>query len=313
VLLTELESFIKNPPKVFTQRSLGMYLGGRTREHPDELIAHFDPLTRSSVIRPLVEAERATVEERTTNSLTQTLAHFESSGDAPPAPILPVDYIVDTVSAFGQAYRTAIGTTVQTSRFVQCAVAGVTVEGHVDYFANELAANVIEVVSSKISLEKLVGPWLRALALAATLDQPVQLVIIYAHKGKDDERETVRTEVLSAPSSTTTEEVLTDVIHLYQENLAHPLPYYIGESLTNYTKQELTEDSWRNEEFGSTRDKFLGDDYWHVCFGDFTAGDMLKNYSPFGYRALLPRFRSLFANAIPIFSFVERLSKDKKK
>jgi len=314
VQLTELESFIKNPPKVFTQRSLGMYLGGRNREHPDELIAHFDPLTRSSVIRPLVEAERATVEEHKTISIAQTLAHFESSGDAPPAPILPVDYIVETVSSFGEAYRAVIGPSIKTSSFVQCVISGITVEGHVDYFADRLNAKVIEVVSSKVTLEKLVGPWLRALALATTTDQPVQLVVIYAHQGKDDERESIRTEVLMASSSATeTETVLADVIDLYQENLAHPLPYYIGESLSNYTKQELTEDAWRNEEFGSNREKFLGDDYWHVCFGDLTAGEMLKNYSPFGYRALLPRFRSLFTNAMPIFGFVERLSKDKKK
>lgn len=310
--LGDLVAFIKNPPKVFAQRSLGIYLGSQVPEHPDELVARFDALTKSFVVRPLLEAERATVELHKAISLAQILAHLEASGDAPPSPILPVDYIVESVESFGQAYRAAIGTSTQTSSFEQCVVEGVTIEGHLDYFKDERGARVIEVISSTVRLEKLVAAWLRAILLAATLNEPVQLLVIYAHQGRGDSRETIRTEILPIPSDAPVEEVLKDLTLLYRENLAHPLPYYVGESISNYGKQDLSEETWRNEEFGSTRDKFLGDDYWHLCFGDFTAPEMLKDYSPFGYKALLPRFRKLFANATPLFDFVERLGKDKK-
>lgn len=307
VTLSDIASFLKNPPEVFVRNSLGIRLSKEPLDHPDDLVGEMSPFPRSTVIRPLLAAERAAVHGQEPTSLAQSLRDLQVSGDAPPSPIVNTDDILSLITDFGREYRSAIGDGNLASLGFRHTLQGTIVDGRITYFTTATRNKVIEVISATVTLGKLITPWLHALALARVSPVPVDLVIIYASKRKKEQRSHVKVEsFVVSENHELLEEVLATLVDLYQKNLAQPLPYCV-----HFDKPELTDEIWRNIEFKPPRKQFLGDPYWEICFGDLAASDILRDVSPTGFSQLLSKMQELFERAIPLMGFLERYGKDK--
>jgi exodeoxyribonuclease V gamma subunit len=314
ISVDELISFVRNPPRTYVQRTLGISLGRDDEDDSNELDAQGGGLVHYKALERLWEQERAHIDHREAADMAAGMTALQSSGDAPPDPLLGSESIQKQVRAFANLYQSAIDGGQSSQEFIRVEASPVEITGHVDVFRVNGRMRLVEVVLSKCRLEKMIGPWLRACLVAQSTNEDVELHLIF-RKGEDEEESDaapVEVRIFTIPGGNEdSRTVLDELINLYVSNLSTPLPYWPGEKLSMYTKQKLEEEWWRNEEYEPKSSHHLGDKYWRLCFGHLTAKEVMSNHGPHCFQQLLIKFRRLLSEPLPLFDFATEIGSSK--
>jgi len=314
VTLDELASFVRNPPRTYTQRTLGISLARSDDDEGDELDAQGGGLVQYKAVERLWQHERAQVELREAIHSKNDLRTIQKAGDAPPDPILDSDGIIKQVNEFATHYKNAISGTQASLEYFTTNTPRLEIISHIPVFRVEGKIRLVEVVLSSCRIEKLIGVWLRALLLVATNDESIEIHLIHKtiEEGEGEGTSSIATRVFEVTGrQAISQGALEELANLYIENLNQPLPYWSGEDPDTYNKQSLDEDRWRNEEFIKTSTHYLGDPWWQLCFGHLSAKEIVADNSHLGFKRLLQRFKQLLNMPISLFDFAAQIGGSK--
>ena len=303
VTLSDLEFFFKNPPRTFVQRTLGINLDAWEDRINDDVETSFEALTRATTIRRLVQH---LTEQR--GDFGQSLGALAASGDVPPLTLLPVDDIRGVVEALANHYHEATEGASRVTHRVSLKFDSLTVSGELHPFLNDEGLSLVEVLTSTVRLDRLIGPWIRAVALrsSAPASTPVSLTLIFPSATSDADDPAVSLRIgISAPPMMA-HQTLSTGVEYYLRNLSQPFVYEPRWQPKNWLSAELSDDVWYQEGFSMKNpDKFLADPYWNLLFSDLTAAGLMERYDDptLGFRRIYLTMRTLFttvANVIDV-------------
>ncbi len=314
VTLGQLEATMKNPPKVFVQRSFGISLPDDELARVDDIDAEVAGLLQHEIVETLWLEEQAETDLRTVIDLEKALAAMISSGVVPPAPILDSPRFIKIAAAMATFYRNAVANRNRRHLSISLPLAASTITGTVDIFEGETDTVLVEVLTSKLKVRSIAGVWLRALAVRATIGGPMSLHLVFRKEDPNDDVP-VAEKIFSMPESdiSAARDVLGDMVDFYQANLASPIPFAIGDEQKNFDDPCLSSAKWMATTFGMNFDApYLGDPYWSVALGHLTRDEVFYDSTVWGYKEIFPWMKIRLNSVVSLFQFVEEVAPDGK-
>ena len=305
--LAQIEAAIKNPPKVFVQRSLGISLPDDELLRADDVDAEVAGLLAHQVVDSLWQEERAEIDLRTQIDLVAGLDAMTTSGVVPPAPLLDEGAFLDIATSMANFYRAAVERGTRRHVAISLPVGPHTVTGSVDVIDEGDCLTLVEVATSKLSFRMIPGLWLRALALRASVAGPAALHLIYRPNEPGDGPAVLQYRFPLGDDASAAAESLAMVVNFYVANLKSPIPFALGEELTCFTAPKLSRDRWRYTEFTpSLYAKYLGDPYWKLALGHRDSHQIEEDSSSYGFKSVMKLFATQFNSVVPFFDFVKK-------
>jgi len=304
--IQQLEDFLLNPPKVFARESLGVSLPDLEVRREDELDAEVDSLLSTIVLRKLWEEERADIDLKTETDLLAALESMETSGEVPPEPILNPVPILEVAELRAEYYRDGVARGNRRHVKVALPIGDSLISASVDVIEEPEATTLVEVMTSKLSVQRMLPIWLRVLAVRAVTPGEVILHLVYQPVKTDDKPvQMARIPVTGEPALAS--KAIAEIITLYRANLLRPIPFAAGDKLKVYLKPSLPEDRWTYTEFKPDYyAKYLGDPYWKLSMAHLGVHDIMSDTSPTSFRAVFPKIRELMDSVFPLFTFIEK-------
>jgi exonuclease V gamma subunit len=305
--LGQIEAAIKNPPKVFVQRSLGISLPDDELLRADDVDAEVAGLLAHQVVDSLWQEERAEIDLRTQVDLVAGLDAMTASGVVPPAPLLDEGAFLDIATSMATFYRAAVERGTRRHVAISLPVGIHTVTGSVDVIDEGDCLTLVEVATSKLSLRMIPGLWLRALALRASVTGPTALHLIFRPDDPGDGPAVLQQRFSLGDDESEAVKSLATVMDFYIANLKSPIPFALGEDVKCFASPKLIRDRWRHTEFTpSLYAKYLGDPYWKLALGHLESHQIDEDLSARGFRSIMKSFATQFNSVAPLFDFVKK-------
>ena len=311
ISLYQIEAAIKNPPKVFVQRSLGISLPDDELVRSDDVDAEVAGLLAHRVVDQLWQENRATIDLRTRADLASGLDAMTTSGVVPSPPILNESEFLDIAQLMADHYGAAMERGSRRHLSVSLPVGERTVTGSLDVVDEGDGVTLVEVATSKLSLRMIPGIWLRALALRASVTGRATLHFIFRPKNPADGPAVLEYRFDLGPDATVAMATLAKVVDFYVANLQYPIPFAIGEKEKCFAKPTLSRERWSHTEFTpGDYAKYLGDPYWNLALGHLDSFQIEGNSSVFGFVSVMKFFAEQFNSVVPLFNFVFKDGRD---
>ena len=306
VALRELESLLKNPPEFFVKHTLGVTLPDPEIEHENDLAADFGGLAEYALLKMLWEEGRAEPDLRTVPDLSVGVEALIDSGAVPPEPILCADLTIGLAQAFSEKYRESIA--VGEPRHVKgvLQLPNGTLDIGVDVRDSGDKITLVEVVISSLKLKHIIGPWLRAVAIRAVVDRPLQLKLIHrALKPGDDPVEVFTFDITATADAA--RDALDSVRAIFNEGHRRVIPFPAGEDPAVWEEPSLTENKWRpDSKYNKSFDTpYLDDPYWNITMGHLSAADIMAGDAHWGFVPILKKMALLLDQIVPLFSYMK--------
>ncbi len=305
VALRELETLLKNPPEYFVRHTLGVSLPDQELVRENDLATDFAGLDKHDLLKTLWEEERAENDLRTVADLSIGVDALIDSGSVPPEPILNAAETVGLAQALNEKYQEciAVGGPRHIKGILQLSDGSLDVG--VDVRDSSDKVTLVEVIISRLQLKYVIGPWLRAVAVRALTDRPLQIKLVYRSPKPDGELVKIFTHDITAPAHEA-REALEAALRIYNEAHRRIIPFPAGEAPAIWEQPSLAESKWRPE---SKRDKsfstpYLEDPYWELTMGHLSAADIMADATDWGFQAMLKKMAVLLDQVLPLFSFV---------
>ncbi len=310
----DLRSFLENPPKSHLRWGLGIFLANLAEERTDSLDGEFNGGLKSKTVG---EVFRSTVRDKQSHEedfSRLALTSLAASGDVPPQPILPLEKTVNEIEDFYEKWMDFTSGAKPQMVGITLPIGQTVLIDQIEVFEIEGQLHVVEVITSSMKFHKLLGAWLKALAVRAAMPAAtkVALTIIYrpgTTKGADFEPSVKTKQVrLVSESPADSLKTLDDLAALFEGNLTSPLPYDIQEveidATGNFKMNYLTEDGWGGTDYsGSPRSKYLKDRNWRAVFSHLTADDInSKENAPSGRKTIHKTLEQSFRSPFDLFS-----------
>ncbi len=311
---SDIGRFIENPPRAHLRFSLGISLSDLSEERLDTLDGEFSSRLKSTTVG---EVFRATTrdEDATSEAATKAaLSAMVKSGDLPPSPILPLEGTVEEILGFHEVWRDFTATATQKVLAVTVPFGEMELHDRVEVFERSGVTHVVAVITSTMRFEKLLTPWVRALAVKAHVGDatPVMLTVIYRPKSKQHVP-AVRMVHLGVESAAVTTRALHELARLFSLNLSRPLPFepsavgtgQKGYETSGFVMPSLDEDTWNGASYtGFASTNYMKNRHWRAVFGHLTADDLeaVPETDPSSRVAVHQAFNALFKTPLNLYA-----------
>jgi exonuclease V gamma subunit len=313
---SDLKSFIENPPRSYLRWSLGITLADLSEESSDSLDGEFTNYLKSKTIGAIFQSATSQSFTDDETFIRSALRSMETSGDLPSPPMLPVDDITDDVGQFLKVWERCTKSAIQRVVPVDLRFGDSRLIDHIDTFEIGGKFHVVEVITSKLEFHKLIHPWIRALAVEASLPvgTEVGLIIICRPSAKTGQvLPPVREKYLpsTAESAGEAQGTLDALADLFRQNLTNPLlfnPKKIKieneEGKFSLKAPPVSDEDWSGASYsGSPSTSYLKDRSWRAVFSHLTAGDLApKGEMGAKYISTCLEMGKLFGSPFNLFS-----------
>ena len=300
----DLELFLKNPPRIHAQATLGIFIPEVDENETDELDAKVSSILKASTLRELWEEERTDIELRTQTDLDAAIDSLIASGDLPPDSFFSRQDLIALAEGFAKGYLDGISRGERRHRKISLDVGTTTLVTDLDVIQEESCITLVEVLTSGLRVKNVLAIWLRVLFLRASTDENIVLHLVYKDPEAQDVDAIVTWRHPIASGVNVSMQILTELANLYRANLSLPIPYAADEKSKYYQNPTLPEDKWTHTEFvWSSYEKYLGDPYWALTMGHISRDEVLGDTSVTGHRGFYEKIIELLDLALPMYSF----------
>jgi len=308
----DLAALLINPPKVFVKETLGISLNSVDDSANDDIDAQMNGLVYSNALVKLWEEERADIDSRSSVDLEAGIVSLTYSGDVPPEPILQSDTLLGVVNKMAEFYRDGIAMGVREHRSTVLSIGGCELSVELDVIVGDERVTLVEVMTSKLSLPKVLDIWVRAVLLRAIESRPVRLHLVYRLE-PDGGSPSVFCEPFDIEcDAETAKQELEKLVKFYKQNLVSPVPFSAGQTIDSFGDPPLEDEIWRGEaKSQSYKLPYLGDPYWKLALGHLDAVQVRTATGEYAFRSVHETVKELLDNAFPLFSFVGEKTKKK--
>jgi len=306
--LTDIAKSLKDPPKVFVNSTLGIWLSDQN-EDSNDLEVSVERLLEYELIKRLWEEERADLDVSTSPDINKSISALINSGFVPPAPLIDKSKYEQIATQMAEHYTAGVARGVKRQHKSQLSLEGTQIPVDLevveerDHDGTITSTTLVEVLVSKLSFNSIIDVWPRIVALRATVDTPVTLhLVVRPSKPKPGE------PVISRrfPIQATREEAfksLASAARFYRQNLYTPITFVPREDLRYYENPLLTEEKW-SDKMDEIK-PYLGSPYWNLALGHLTADDVMADGSNFGHQEVFRRVAHLLNQIVPLFDFAK--------